>query len=1070
MADEEKPSISASEFMRNYKPELYSDSEDRPQYRFDKATLEHQLDTVTTRNETHDFELFCRKLCEKSICPNLRPQTGPEGGGDGKADSETIPVADEISKLTYVGEANAGKEKWAFGFSAKKRWSEKVRSDVEGIVSTKRGYQKIFCVTSRPARAKDRARIEDELTKEHGIPVTILDRTWIVTQIIDNDLSALAFDYLHIGELDKATHLGPTDYSRKQDLENIERDIESPEAYQGIESQRVTEALVAAKLSRNMERPRIETEGRFARAIRLADSDGSQRQQFRARYENIWTLFWWYDDYSQVNKLYDEFEKLVIDTDHAANLEFLCNLLQTVYICAIHGHLPTAECKLPKRETKLVTALEKMSADRTRPNNSLEAETSLIVIRLNQAMMKKEGHSLEMVWDGFLKILERSKGLGEYSADRLIAMIEMAGNIAGDNDGYTKLVEMLAKYVSERTSEGEGGLILLRRAQKLSFNSHFEMIRLLGRAARQLTKKEHTEQLIEALQLLSLAYRRAGLLWAARASCIFAISSLTIVDEEEPPASIIPTLKIWAWVSLELGYLADYLNAVQTMRILSDKLPLSEESQEKVAKDLQELDACLAGYLINLPDFELSKIGHLPDVLESQLLFTARTAMLYALGYEEELRTDGSIPLKETSESAQELMTMLAAQPIRKQVPRFVVDSAASVQNYSTLVLGMKVSVRAPNSEFGVLLSEAILGSIEAIFATAFELKIHPHTEKFSVEVNLSSEFQEPSVETFIDDMKVVLNWPESRSPLDYDTQESTQRSFHELIGFLLAATCVIDKPKETLVSLYDNEKVHERVTMIMAAGNSHFRIFGRHFTTLGHWNAEGLREYAQQGVRPILDIDSVMLPTDDAESDDMASEDASGKPIFSNHKDVVIKSVIDMHQWDKAGWHGTLYVGGPGAPYPILAFLFKDRASGEMIFQKWRERFGTVDQSEEIYLSIIRGVSRSHPSHYKVMVTSAFPEEENSSSDQKFMVLCRFNQMTPDTDENLYRFLSDYQRAGRYLIMPAFYDENGSPELTPELAIGKIKLAVKNACDIGNTDIELTAIRSDDDIIASAS
>ncbi len=54
--------------------------------------------------------------------------------------------------------------------------------------------------------------------------------------------------------------------------------------------------------------------------------------------------------------------------------------------------------------------------------------------------------------------------------------------------------------------------MLLKRAQKLDFNNHFEMIRLLGKAARRLTKKEYAEKLIEALQLLSLAYRSAGLL------------------------------------------------------------------------------------------------------------------------------------------------------------------------------------------------------------------------------------------------------------------------------------------------------------------------------------------------------------------------------------------------------------------------------------------------------------------------------------------------------------------------------------------------------------------------------
>ena len=71
-----------SEFMRKLHPEYYSDSSGRTLYELDRATFEYHLESVTKRNETHDFEIFCRKLCERVICPNLRPATGPEGGGD----------------------------------------------------------------------------------------------------------------------------------------------------------------------------------------------------------------------------------------------------------------------------------------------------------------------------------------------------------------------------------------------------------------------------------------------------------------------------------------------------------------------------------------------------------------------------------------------------------------------------------------------------------------------------------------------------------------------------------------------------------------------------------------------------------------------------------------------------------------------------------------------------------------------------------------------------------------------------------------------------------------------------
>ena len=108
---ERSEKLSPSAFMRQLRPELYSDTVDHTSYQLDAPTLEYHLDTITARNETHDFEIFCRKLCERALCPNLRPATGPEGGGDSKADTEMIPIADEIAALTYVGDANAGQER-----------------------------------------------------------------------------------------------------------------------------------------------------------------------------------------------------------------------------------------------------------------------------------------------------------------------------------------------------------------------------------------------------------------------------------------------------------------------------------------------------------------------------------------------------------------------------------------------------------------------------------------------------------------------------------------------------------------------------------------------------------------------------------------------------------------------------------------------------------------------------------------------------------------------------------------------------------------------------------------------
>ena len=178
----------------------------------------------------------------------------------------------------------------------------------------------------------------------------------------------------------------------------------------------------------------------------------------------------------------------------------------------------------------------------------------------------------------------RPGGLGEFDADGLIRFIEVIGGVAGNDPAYNELVEKLADFVGTRKSEAEGALVLLKRAQRLDLSADkFDMIRWLGKAAIGLTKREYTAELIDATQLLTLAYRSAGLHWAARASCCLAAASIIEGEKDgDLPASIVPTMKIWAWNALDLCRLPDVLFAIQLLNGCLAGLPLTEESKAKV--------------------------------------------------------------------------------------------------------------------------------------------------------------------------------------------------------------------------------------------------------------------------------------------------------------------------------------------------------------------------------------------------------------------------------------------------------------------------------------------------------
>jgi len=74
-----KEEFKPSEYMRARRPELFSDSRIESEPLLGRELLEYHLETLTSRKGEAKFEYFCRRLCEREICPNLLPQTGPTG-------------------------------------------------------------------------------------------------------------------------------------------------------------------------------------------------------------------------------------------------------------------------------------------------------------------------------------------------------------------------------------------------------------------------------------------------------------------------------------------------------------------------------------------------------------------------------------------------------------------------------------------------------------------------------------------------------------------------------------------------------------------------------------------------------------------------------------------------------------------------------------------------------------------------------------------------------------------------------------------------------------------------------
>ena len=1039
-----------SELMRRFRPECYSDSSDKVAYQLDRSQLEYQLESLTSRNETHDFELFCRKLCERTICPNLRPSTGPEGGGDSKADTETYAVAEELSQMFYVGSPSSGSERWAFAFSAKKDWSSKVRNDVKGIAETGRGYDRIVCVTSRFARAKTRADLEDELKLKYEIPVEIHDRSWIVEEVIEKDRRDLAFNYLKVGaEREDTGQLGPNDYSRTNQLESIERALKAPENFRGIEYQMVAEALIAAKLSRNLEQPRVDVDGRFERARRLAQKYGSHRQRLKVEYEIILTAFWWYNDFEFVNLSYDDLEQFLLPEDHVKNVQFLSGIGQLLVVSVVHGHLTLAESKLVERCGRLRRRLEGIAQEDTQPNSALEARTLLIVWDLNMAHVLGQPEKLPEIWLGFQGVLESSKPLGEYEFQGLEKLIWAAGQVAGSDPEYSALVEDLSALISDRRGDAAGARVLVQRARQLDFDQRYEIIRLLGKALQGLGREEYKYELIDALKLLSLAYRSAGLLWAARSSCFMALS-ITVSQETEEieiRTELFPSLKFLVWVSLELCHLPDMLTALHLLIQINGSAALSEEDRESLPDEWHQFDGVLACRIVNCTNEELSILEAAPDLLEASHLFFSRMALLYSLGYEEQLVKEGFIEAGQDPDDVRRIFSNLSRIPASKRVQGPLITNSEDGQTFQTQVLGLAVSVHCSGTEASLLLGEAVVGAIEAFFATACELGVAPNSEAFDIEIVERDEVQEPSFRLDLDLMRGEISWPNGRSPSDFKFQSPAVSFLTEAAGSVMSAACFIPDAETTLGRLYRDELVVQRIVMFTTTPNSYHRAFGRTLTRLQYQVDEEDRVFIMRSRPSFLEHDGETTNTDD--------------PIDPlSHKGLQVQSVINVHLWDRAKWSGAGFfeIEIEGRKAPVFSLIFRDRDAATRIFEHWRLRFGREDLNNDLYLAIIRGVSPDDPAHYKVLVTSTRSDANNGQLSGRVGQVGRFMTVPADEIVNLERFLRSYRQSECFLFAPCIL-QGESAEPIMEIAILKKGLSIREARDIGPDEVEAMAL-----------
>ncbi|MDQ9038303.1 hypothetical protein RFH07_17175 [Acinetobacter seifertii] len=1058
--------LSDKDFLKNRRPEEFSSSTIVEVGTLDRVQLEYYLSTLNIRSQELEFETFAKKLCEKVVCPNLLEQTGPVAGGDGKTDTQTFPVSSQNQLLWLEGvNEQSHNERWAFAVSTQKDWKTKCKKDVKKIVETGRGYVKVFCITNQSIKADQRSKLEDELTKQYSIDVRILDLSWILDQIYKNQLEFLAINTLSIPTLYKREiELSADDYQKQKELDRLNKLITEKIDASRITTQQVDYFLEVAILSKELEKPIIDTQSLFDRAVRVAKKFGTSQQLLETSYQYAWAAHWWFEDYSLFeSNLELTFENLAENTN-SESWEKIVNLLTIYYgrysyLKDIH---PSVDIDHIYNNT--IDVLDRLSKDLSRPSNSLMASIHLDLLQLI-VKFPDEKYCIELL-KKTLETCRLGSNLIGFPFEKFYNLFQELDIIFDKYEEYEELLDYFTEQSGLRDSEIKTAKLQLERGLKrLDDNKPYQAIKLLGKSVSGLNKKETYDEMTYANLLLSEAYSRVGLRWASRGSLLFSASLLANYFHKEK--LILPSaIRVYwqlAWKELELGRIPQSLRwaelALLSLNAIKDDYIDEEE--------LIRFDGCLAHLLLNCRFDQLAELEYLPDFLEKLQLFFSNSALLYILGYEDKLKEE----FQQTSLDEFVKTLFLCRDTDTRHPTSQILPTLGKSITYTTRVSGCEFKIQFPNRSPYIELSESILTTIENFFSTNPIDKVF--TKISSLEINIigdddenstiSHEFSKSSKGIYVDIFCSNFTWEH----LDQNSQKIVFEWFVQfVIECLIKVYHVLDIDKFVEASFITDLSITRSIAFSTCFGAT-YNVMGRdsHKNVLDILNGnkgtkfELIRKLSwDQGSPKVL-----QNKTEKIQMGDHKKTPDFGNLESISHDQIAVTTLIKPELWDEAAWHGLAFMFFENKP-PVILLIFK-KEGGEDVFMDLYENLGQVDSLERLRFSIIRGVSKEEPYNYRVLLT----ENIMANDQHKLITMCsRIHEMTPPTDRNWSNFEKEYKKYGSYsLSFGAFF--NGQFYPYPEFEkylIKKKELVIKNAWEVGINDIEKIVLRAEDDPI----
>lgn len=1030
-------------YYRELHPDQFSDST----YHFESVLtpelFDFQISRLSTDQKQDLFENFCRRLIIKLLTPNIRPQTGPTGGGDGKVDAETYEVSEDTCSKWFVASGNKPGELWAIAISCKNDWKAKIKSDVKKIFETQRGYTHVKFFTNQPVSSKQRFDCETSLRSEFGIDVKIFDASWLRQSVFDNDNIDIAVDELNFSEQYKKKVLrqGPKDLERAEQLKEIENTILTYGHIEGIDCEYVELLREAARLSRELERPKEETKGRYRRAISECKKCGTTPQLYQLTYDFAWAAFFWLNDTDLTLELFQELKEMIDKYINPHRVELLCNINTLICNANLAGLVP---------DSKIIESRKYFVALRNKVEK-LDLKSCALFLDMYQkyheilnTLLEHYSNSEDDIPDNLVKkplgelsnMIKESRNHIDLSFEQQINMIKVICKHIGYSEPFETLLDELSLLLEERNQDTIAADIHFERAEKLfRLGKPKDAIKHLGFCILKYAKENYTKEFILSNTMMGYALNDCGFPVSAESFLIKAVG-MQIKDffktGQIKDGLLVNLLKLCE-IELRLGRLVMFLNWYELLNTIigASGHDTNEEFQER--NNIIDIGWCC----LLLKAFDNNEeLGIIPDILERNYIYISAEILKYLLGYKEEVspKLIEDVSRIDWKEKLREL-------PINNQFYSDLIISKVGLTSINIKLKSCIISVRYPNSIFNQMLAQQMIATIELTIATMDDDTFITLDGGIFIEIR-NIENGVTKVRASEDSNSLIIIEVNSK----LYSADIAWKCMAEVIGIFMVKSSLWRQDTRDIISEKQaKENLMDRLSSLLLEQPNIYEILGVDFKyTIDRWQKPD---------------DKFYKPKNHNLSSKKNNIGSCHQKNNGSSKRLHVSSSNEW--WEKAVWRGVGFCYFVNQP-PILTLAFEHLDYGEKIFKEWKQLYDNKSLKIKIYF--ITGFDKFNPMWYRVsIVPDIYLHSENKDSVDKSYSFSRSSTMLPLTLDNLYRFRTEYTKYNGCWLMPSTKTLSASKLDFKHLAVPFFNIEFREAWTIGLNDQAMAGLRPED-------